>query len=286
MFKHCAALDPKDPSVQYYLGVSSLYADDFKTAEHAFCRTVVMTVPDNNFAKNALRYLKKFQEFRGIIPYSQADATGILRWDRAHGPIKVHVTNGLKFPPGYTGVGLTAETCKRLYPYLMKSEFFKRLSTAEDYRPEYRSAVMTGINAWSMYLHDSQIKFEYTDDPTKADILFVWCEVEGRGAVGRTYFPWTYTKNARCIIHIETKFAKTLTHATREITHTAMHEFGHALGLQNHSSNENDIMFDHGTGVDENDWQKAARYNRPSRNDYVTLRALYELPSATLYRPF
>lgn len=287
VFKNCAALDSKDPSVHYYLGVSSLYAEDFNTAEHAFCRTVVMTLPDNEFSKNALRYLKKFQQFRSEKPYSQQDSYGLSRWDRSRGPIKVHVTNGLKFPHGYSGIDLTAETTKKLYPYLKKPEFFKRLSTAGDYRAEFRSAVMTGINAWSVYLKDCRINMQYVDDPTKADILFVWCEVEGRGAAGRTFSPWTMTKDTRCIVHIETAFTKTLgNYAMRELTHVAMHEFGHALGLQNHSMNEDDVMYDRAKWVDENDTYKAARYNRPSRNDYVTLRALYELPVPNLYRPF
>lgn len=287
LFDRCGALDPNDPSVQYYLGISSLYADDFKTAEHAFCRTVVMTSADNTFAKNALLYLKKYQQFKNIIPYSQASSTGLSRWSRSGAPIKIHVTNGLKFPKGYSGGDMTVDTCKKLYPYLMKPEFFKKLSTANDYRGEYKSAVMTGINAWSSILRDSRIKFQYTDDPCKADILFVWCEEEGRGAVGRTYYPWQGVKNARTIVHIETKFAKNWgNYGSREITHTAMHEFGHALGLQNHSHNSNDIMFDHGTPVDENDSYSSARYNRPSINDFVTLRALYELPTSELYKPF
>lgn len=287
LFNRCGALDPNDPSVQYYLGISSLYADDYKTAEHAFCRTVVMTSVDNTFSKNALLYLKKYQQFKNIAPYSQSSVSGLSRWNRSGAPIKIHVTNGLKFPKGYSGGDMTVDTCKKLYPYLIKPEFFKRLSTANDYKGEYKSAVMTGINAWSAIMKDSRIKFQYTDDPCKADILFVWCEEEGRGAVGRTYYPWQGVKNARAIIHIETKFAKTWGgHGSREITHTAMHEFGHALGLQNHSQNAKDIMYDHGTGVDENDSYSAARYNRPSINDFVTLRALYELPTTDLYTPF
>jgi len=287
LFNRCQALDPSDPSVQYYLAVSALYSDDFKTAEHAFCRTVVMTSADNTFSKNALLHLKKYQEFKGMVPYSQASQTGLTRWNRSGAPIKIHVTNGLKFPKGYSGGDMTVDTCKKLYPYLMKPEFFKKLSTTNDYRGEYKSAVMTGINAWSSIMRDSRIKFQYTDDPCKADILFIWCEVEGRGAVGRTYYPWQGVPNARVIIHIETKFAKTWGNlASREITHTAMHEFGHALGLQNHSQNANDIMYDHGTGVDENDSYKASKYNRPSMSDYATLRALYELPTSDLYMPF
>ncbi|MDX2106914.1 MAG: matrixin family metalloprotease [Candidatus Melainabacteria bacterium] len=285
-FGRCAALDPQDPSVQYYLAVSALYSDDFKTAEHAFCRTVVMTSQDNPFSKTAKRYLSKFNEFKSLVPYSQVSSTGMTRWNRSGAPLKIHVTNGLKFPKGYSGADLTVDTCKKLYPYLVKPGFFKKLSTANDYRTEYKSAVMTGINAWSSIMRDSRIKFQYTDDPCKADILFVWCEEEGRGAVGRTFYPWQGVKDARTIIHIETKFAKTWSnHAPREITHTAMHEFGHALGLQNHSPNPDDIMYDHGTGVDENDSYKASRYNRPSNNDFVTLRALYELPVSDLYKP-
>ncbi len=287
LFERCAALDPMDPSVQYYLGVSALYSDDFKKAEHAFCRTVVMTSSENTFSKNALLYLKKYHEFKGMIPYSQASSTGLARWNRSGAPIKIHVTNGLKFPRGYSGGDLTVDTCKTLYPYLIKPEFFKRLSTANEYKVEYKSAVMTGINAWSSAMQDSRIKFQYTDDPCKADILFIWCEEEGRGAVGRTFYPWQGVRNARTIVHIETQFAKAWGgHATREITHIAMHEFGHALGLQNHSGKPDDVMYDHSSGVDENDTYKASRYNRPTLNDFVTLRALYELPASDLYKPF
>ncbi len=285
LFKQCFELDPSDVSVNYYLGASALFANDVKTAEHALCRVVVMSSPDSEFSTLAMKSLKQWRtEFHGIEPYSQLENGRLMRWEKGKGPIKVWVSDGLQLPRGFVGAELDNDKCKALYSMFQRPGFFNQLETVVHYVPSYRDMVKNGINDWGWVASEGIVSFEFTEDPTKADVLYFWCPESGAGSVGRTFYPWTRTSNARCIVHIETEYLRKWgSRVPTELRKTSAHEFGHVLGLNQHSNNINDLMAASGKTISYREMTSFSSNSAVTKNDYATLRALYELPAGDLY---
>jgi len=285
LFKECFALDPGDVSVNYYLGASALFSNDVKTAEHALCRVVVMSPPNSEFGNLAMKSLKQWRtEFHGIEPYSEVENGKLMRWEKGKGPIKVWISDGLQLPRGCVGPELDVDKCKSLYSMFQRPGFFRQLETVVHYVPQYREIVKSGISDWGWVAAEGIISFEFVDDPTKADVLYFWCPESGSGSVGRTFYPWTRTPNARCIVHIETEYLRKWgSRVPTELRKTSAHEFGHVLGLSQHSSNIDDVMSGQGKTVSYREMTSYSTNSAVTKNDYATLRALYELPAGDTY---
>lgn len=287
LFRECVKREPRDASFQYYLGVSALYANELEVAEHALCRVVVMTEPTSEWgtlAGNALKDWKK--QFSSIRPYSQSENGNLRRWDKSKGEIKVWIADGLQLPQGFVGPDLTVDKCRTLYSLFDRPGFFSRLDRVEHYVPNYASIIREGINDWAWVAAEGIVKFKFVDDPKNADVLYFWCPQSGGDSVGRTFYPWTNTARARCIVHVETSYLRKWgANTPKQLRETSAHEFGHVLGLGQHSNLSSDVMRGHGETIS---WMQQAQYSNVSpvtRNDFVTLRALYELPPDYLYVP-
>jgi hypothetical protein len=287
LFQECVKKKSGDASLQYYLAVSALYSNEMEIAEHALCRVVVMTDPSSEWGKLAAQALKDWKkQFHSIRPYSQLQDGKLMRWDKSEGEIKVWVADGLQLPAGFVGPDLTVDKCRTLYSMFDRPGFFERLSRVDHYVPSYASILKEGINDWAWVQAEGIIKFKFVDDPRKADVLYFWCPQSGADSVGRTFYPWTGVARARCIVHVETEYLRKWgAQAPKQLRQTSAHEFGHVLGLRQHSSESSDVMCGHGVTVS---WMQRAQYSNSSpvtRNDFVTLRALYELPPDELFLP-
>jgi len=288
LFKQCAKLEPRDSSFQFYLGMSALQLSKYDDAEHALCRVIVMSSPDSEFATIAKQTFKSWKaQFHGIQPYSQVTNSDLMRWDKSKGPIKVWVSNGLQLPEGYRGPELTNEKCKYLYSLIDRADFTQKLTGVEHYFPEYQQIVKDGINDWGWIKEEGMGSIELVDDPRKADVVYYWCAQWGGGHVGMVFYPWRNNDSARCIAIIETEYLRQLgQRASRELRKTSAHEFGHILGLNVHSDNPDDVMY--GAPGRAMTWMESKQYSLASsvsRNDFVTLRALYELPPDQTFEP-
>ncbi len=208
----------------------------------------------------------------------------LMRWQKGKGPIKVWVSDGLQLPRGFVGPELDTNKCKTLYEMFNRPSFFRQLETVVHYVPQYRDMVKNGINDWGWVASEGIVSFEFVEDPTKADVLYFWCPESGAGSVGRTFYPWTRTPNARCIVHIETEYLRKWgSRVPTELRKTSAHEFGHVLGLTQHSSNIDDLMSGQGKTVSYREMTSFSSNTAVTKNDYATLRALYELPPGDLY---
>lgn len=287
LFQECVKKKPGDASFQYYLAVSALYSNQMDIAERALCRVVVMTDPASEWGKLAAQALKDWKkQFSSIRPYSQLEDGKLMRWDKSKGEIKIWVADGWQLPPGFVGPELTVDKCRTLYSMFDRPGFFEHLSRVEHYVPSYASIIKEGINDWAWVAAEGIVKFKFVDDPRKADVLYFWCPQSGGDSVGRTYYPWTGVARARCIVHVETEYLRKWGAQTpKQLRQTSAHEFGHVLGLGQHSNEPSDVMRGHGETVT---WMQQAQYSNSSpvtRNDFVTLRALYELPPDDLFLP-
>lgn len=125
----------------------------------------------------------------------------------------------------------------------------------------YAGVVRTSFRRWN----DAQAPVAYAivDDSTAADVHVTWAEtLPVAGELGTT-FRLTDNDGRILIAHV----LLLSTAPIEGIQNAALHEAGHALGLD-HSPNPDDIMSSHGNG----------KKFQLSDADLKTLRVLYELP--------
>ena len=129
------------------------------------------------------------------------------------------------------------------------------------YKPQYFSYVQESLRVWAEAL-DGRLRYEFTDNPAEAQIRVGWVPS----------FPDKYTageavyKVGEAAIQI-----KTVGVPDKDIKANVIHEFGHALGIADHSPNQGDIM------VAMRRWvTNDANYNpRLSKWDKMAIQRLY-----------
>jgi predicted Zn-dependent protease len=166
-------------------------------------------------------------------------------------------------------------------------EDFKNLQMAEGYVPQQFDAAKEGISSWKPF-GNGIFSFQFVDDPSDADIYVFWTkhfvnklgmalfQNDIRGYTGKRSFPLKQIKQteasgvAPSYLRPVVSFLRTTDGAGNpmplsKMKASAAHEFGHALGIEQHSENPIDLMsVYYGHGV-------------VSPNDAATIRYLYHL---------
>jgi predicted Zn-dependent protease len=161
------------------------------------------------------------------------------------------------------------------------------LQPAQGYVQEHFQAARQGIQSWAG-VSGGKYSFEFTDDPSDADIYVFWTnhfvnklglalfENDIRGYTAKRSFPYQAVMAAIAAGKQITFFKPVVTLLRTvdgagnpmpigKMQASAAHEFGHALGIEDHSQNPGDLMsVYYGHGV-------------ISANDAATIRALYSM---------
>ena len=216
---------------------------------------------------------------------------GTIHWLVEQMPLKVYVSPGQSvekiLDPTVGACAFNIDNLNR-WPdiaaqLLQQPEQIANLPLAEGYFQEYYQAVIEGINEWKPFEKEGLFSFVFTNDPSDADIYFFWVNHfvtklgfgllanDIRGYTAKRSF-WLKEINAGA--QADFKPVVTLLRTTdqrgnpmpiSQIKAAAAHEFGHALGIEGHSTNSNDLMsVFYGKGV-------------ISSNDTATIRHLYHL---------
>jgi len=282
-FTQAAEQTPLDPSVQYFLGLSAMYKGDYKIAERALSRVVVMSDPKSRFAKNALQcFDSRRKEFERVRPYSCAPGNvKMWRWSQQSMPVSVYLSQGQELPKGFTGNELTNGKLKDLNRWLRDPNWVGKLKVLRHYRPEYGSAVKAGLNDWGWANTEGFLKYQIVDDPRRADIFVFYCST----LTGQTPALTTISDSPKepVIVQfpVEYFYKLPLNLWPTVIRSIAGHEFGRAFGLQK-SDFKRDLMYP----TDKIKWvHRGTDQSGPNvvtNNDAATLRALYDLPAPIL----
>ncbi len=128
------------------------------------------------------------------------------------------------------------------------------------YRPEYFDYVRQGLDAWANAL-DGRLKYSFTQHAGDAQIIVQWVpEFEEKYTAGDAI-----TRFGHSNIRI-----KTVGLPQMDIKANIMHELGHALGINGHSENRDDIM------VGMRHWTTDRNFQpRLSEGDIRAIRRLY-----------
>ncbi len=154
----------------------------------------------------------KFQDY-----YIAVTGNGVFRWSQSSLPIKVFVFDG-KSVPGF--------------------------------RPEFKDILASAFEEW-ITASGGRVSYVLVDQPSEADIVCDWTadpsEVKGDGTQGERGIAQIFAKNNiinRASIRILTSpVLSATTLSDDDLKKACLHEVGHALGLQGHSTNNHDIMF-------------------------------------------
>ncbi|MBX2859753.1 MAG: tetratricopeptide repeat protein, partial [Vampirovibrio sp.] len=231
LFQNSVKENSQIPERHFYLGLALTRGGRHQEARKAF-ENVLRLVPDNSKiaakAKKNMAVITKQQmasagsENKAFSVVSAAtrrednylvyaiSGGKVVHWDTTHMPLKVYIHDGRKVP---------------------------------GWKSPMKSYVRDAMRAWQSASRH-RIRFAETKNPDSADIIVRWKQQLAHNKVGESPFQSLGNKIIRSDVTIATHHAQTGKPLPLPmIRTTAIHELGHALGIQGHSPYANDIMY-------------------------------------------
>ena len=153
------------------------------------------------------------------------------------------------------------------------------------YQSYYYSVTVAAIESWVKEAEAGILSYVLVNDRKKADISFDFVSNIGKQSetgyllgLAKPYIKGNILEN--CTIELRTRDINNNPIPKQEMFITALHEFGHTLGIWGHSSRVSDVMYDCESENSENSAQGL------SLRDINTLRILYMLdPEISNFAP-
>ncbi|MDR3615170.1 MAG: matrixin family metalloprotease [Candidatus Obscuribacterales bacterium] len=216
---------------------------------------------------------------------------GVIRWLNEQMPLKVYIADGTSLDSiidEQLGASAMNVDNRDHWPDVVaqvigQPERLQSLPQAIGFTPDLKQAAITGINSWKPFEKEGIFSFVLTNDPGDADIYVFWTNhfvnklgmglfaKDIRGYTAKRSFPLAAIRanqpiQFRPVVTIlRTVDGQGNPMPPDKMRASAAHEFGHALGIEGHSSNPNDLMsvfYGHGA---------------ISASDAATIRQLYHM---------
>ena len=226
----------------------------------------------------------------GIVYPEFKNPRGVVHYTRDRMPLKVFVAPGWSLDEfidetmGAPTVNVDNVSAwpKLLFEVMQKPDQLKDLPIAEGYSEQAYQAAVQGVSMWKPLEKEGLFSYQLTDDPTEADIYYFWTKQfvnkmglalfanDIRGLTSKEIFPYKAVlaggkaEFKPVVILLRTTEADGSQIPFGRLKASAAHEFGHALGIDGHSTNPVDLMSKfHGKGM-------------ISPNDAATVRYMYK----------
>ncbi len=212
----------------------------------------------------------------------------LVHWEGRFMPLKVWISPGKKLieEPIQT---INAQRPQEVYNMLNQDRnAIAGLQQCAAWTPDMNQAAIQGIEQWREFQNEGLFSFQFVDDPTQANILLFWADRltgdESAGGVSTGGNTVAILYDANQVHQAEAQHGKPV-HGTPVIIEVVAlpefeklqariaHEFGHALGIKEHSPYNDDLMCVNGI----------AKYL--SNSDKATVRWLYKQAPAYLMLP-
>ncbi|MBA3856292.1 MAG: hypothetical protein C0507_05220 [Cyanobacteria bacterium PR.3.49] len=228
--------------------------------------------------------------------YPQALFNGkVVRWVQDQMPLKVYISRGSSidgFLDEELGVPRTNVDGKHRWPHLVAEIIdngqINNLPVAEGFVPPHYDAALQGINFWKAFEKEGLFQFVLTNDPSEADIYVFWTHHfvnklglglfanDIRGYTSKEIFDYKLILQGKqplfqpVVILLRTSNQQGNPMSNDKMRASAGHEFGHALGIDQHSTNPYDLMsVYYGRGVLSNNDAATIRYLYKRQPDYI-----------------
>jgi Matrixin len=228
-------------------------------------------------------------------PYPEFRAgSNVIHWLPEQMPLRVYISPGLtldsiidpQLGAPYSNVDNRDHWPDLVASVVQNQEQMNGLQVAQGYAPEHYQAARQGIESWKN-CGNGLFSLEFVQDPADADIYVFWTNHfvnklglglfanDIRGYTAKRSFPLRAIKSAEesgvapplkpVVTFLRTTDGGGNPMPLGKMKASAAHEFGHALGIEGHSTNPSDLMsvyYGHGA---------------VSPNDSATIRYLYSL---------
>jgi hypothetical protein len=180
-----------------------------------------------------------------------------VRWENRHMPLRVWISPGGKLPEEPFSQ-VQAHRPQEVLNMLMSGQDLAALPQCPGFSPEMVQSAANGIEQWRPFQNEGLFSFQFVDDPSQAQIMVFWVDrfidseqpggssVHGNTVATLFDADLVHTTEARdrrpvqgAPVIIELK----VNGETDKLQADAAHEFGHALGIKEHSPYRQDIMF-------------------------------------------
>lgn len=269
-----AALNPRDTSYQYYSALASFQAGDTKSGKAALNRLFIFLTTYSPYWKPAMELHKKYgNQGKDNRAYFALKDGMLTNWSRREMPLRVYISNGLALPPAYSGVSLGVPKLIELQNWLRRPGSVQSLKQCRSYQPGFASQAKSGISKWNWAQQERLVTFQFVNDPSTANIFVFWApKLPQAGQAGQTLYLVKPGETRPVIIELRTDYTfDKLASAGPSVRNSAAHEFGHALGIQNHSGLRGSIM------GSRQHWTEHDPDEQVSEDDKDTLRAIYSM---------
>jgi predicted Zn-dependent protease len=198
----------------------------------------------------------------------------LVRWENNRMPLLIWISPGVQLPD--CPASQLKDTRVDLVTSMLNQpgDPFVGLKQASGWTPDTNDQVAAGIEQWRQFQTEGLFQFAFTDDPHNANICIFFVDAFKEGdapggiMIGGNTSATIYKIAQAHAMKIKQKPVvvelSTLVNNTAEkMTGAAAHEFGHALGIKEHSPYREDIMF------------KDRIVDQLSASDKATIRWLY-----------
>ena len=203
----------------------------------------------------------------GVYPEFRSNY-GVIRWLNEQMPLKVYVADGTTLDSiidEQLGASSMNVDNRDHWPDVVADiaqnpERLQSMTPAQGYTPEQKQAAIAGINSWKAFEKEGIFSFVFTNDPTEADIYVFWTNhfinklgmglfaKDIRGYTAKRSFPLSAIVAKQPVqFRPVVTILRTVDSMENPMPYdkmkaSAAHEFGHALGIEGHSTNPNDLM--------------------------------------------
>lgn len=189
-------------------------------------------------------------------PYNPGEPSlrmALVRWTVDKMPLKIWISPGIQLPK-LPFNQLQQTRVDEVFQRLQTEEPFGDCTQAAGWVEQTNYQVAAGIEQWRQFETEGLIKYGFTDDPREAQVLVFFTDSfpdsggpgglnVGGNTCAQLFTPaQTQLPNYRqkpVVIELSTG----VNHTPERMQGASAHEFGHALGIKEHSPYRDDIMY-------------------------------------------